>query len=207
MVRYIPYWSWIGLLMVSISGCDNSSSQPSHGTSGTPSASDLAQGQQIGNAVSGTQPVTNAGGSVGFGSPQDVSPFGTATFSASSIAKIDTDGDPAEQGFDPNWNAQTSGHIDGQPVNSTEYAYVVMSQAQMAASGAQIGDWAQVNNNATGQTVWARVEDVGPPSGTGEISEACATAVGIQFQQNSWTIGNPSVTVQVYSGTKSIPGS
>ena len=77
----------------------------------------------------------------------------------------------------------------------------------MAASGAQIGDWAQVTNNATGQTVWARVEDVGPPGGTGEISEACATAVGIQFQQNSWTIGNPSVTVQVYSGTKSIPGS
>jgi hypothetical protein len=195
------------LLMVSISGCDNSSSQPSNGTSGTPSASDLAQGQQIGNAVSGTQPVTNAGGGAGFGSPQDVSQFGTAAFSASSIAKIDTDGDPSEQGFDPNWNAQTSGHIDGQPVNSAEYAYVVMSQAQMASSGAQIGDWAQVTNNATGQTVWARVEDVGPPGGTGEISEACATAVGIQFQQNSWTIGNPSVTVQVYSGTKSIPGS
>jgi hypothetical protein len=195
------------LLMVTISGCDNSSSQPSNGTSGTPSANDLAQGQQIGNAVSGMQPVTNAGGGAGFGSPQDVSQFSTAAFSASSIAKIDTDGDPSEQGFDPNWNAQTSGQIDGQPVNSAEYAYVVMSQAQMAASGAQIGDWAQVTNNATGQTVWARVEDVGPPGGTGEISEACASAVGIQFQQNSWTIGNPSVTVQVYSGTKSIPSS
>jgi hypothetical protein len=194
-------------LMVSISGCDNSNSQPSNGASGTPSANDLAQGQQIGNAVSGSQPVTNAGGDAGFGSPQGVSQFGTAAFSASSTAKIDTDGDPSEQGYDPNWDAQTSGHIDGQPVNSAEYAYVVMSQAQMAASGAQIGDWAQVTNSETGQTVWARVEDVGPPGGTGEISEACATAVGIQFQQNSWTIGSPSVTVQIYSGTKSIPGS
>ena len=101
MVRYIPYWSWVMLLMVSISGCDNSSSQPSNGTSGTPSANDLAQGQQIGNAVSGTQPVTNAGGGAGFGSPQDVSQFGTAAFSASSIAKIDTDGDPSEQGYRP----------------------------------------------------------------------------------------------------------
>ena len=194
------------LLMATISGCDNSSSQPSGGTSGTPSASDLAQGQQISNAVSGTQPVTNAGGAPGFGSPQDVSQFDAASFTASSIAKIDTDGDPSAQGYDPNWNPQTSGHIDGQPVNSAEYAYVVMSQTQMAASGAQIGDWAQVTNNATGQTVWARVEDVGPPGGTGEISEACATAVGIQFQKNSWTVGNPSVTVQVFSGTKSIPG-
>jgi hypothetical protein len=206
MVRWISHWSFVMLLMATISGCDNSSSQPSGGTSGTPSASDLAQGQQIGNAVSGTQPVTNAGGAPGFGSPQDVSQFDAASFTASSIAKIDTDGDPSAQGYDPNWNPQTSGHIDGQPVNSAEYAYVVMSQTQMAASGAQIGDWAQVTNNATGQTVWARVEDVGPPGGTGEISEACATAVGIQFQKNSWTVGNPSVTVQVFSGTKSVPG-
>jgi hypothetical protein len=206
MVRWISHWSLVTLLMATISGCDNSSSQPSGGTSGTPSAGDLAQGQQIGNVVSGTQPVTNAGGAPGFGSPQDVSQFDPASFTASSIAKIDTDGDPSAQGYDPNWNPQTSGHIDGQPVNSAEYAYVVMSQTQMAASGAQIGDWAQVTNNATGQTVWARVEDVGPPGGTGEISEACATAVGIQFQKNSWTVGNPSVTVQVFSGTKSVPG-
>ena len=206
MVRFIPRWSFIMLLVAGVSGCDNSSSQPSGGSSGTPTQSDLAQGQQIGNAVSGTQPVTNAGGAPGFGSPQDSGAFGAASFSVSNTAKIDTDGDPSEQGYDPNWNAQTSGQINGQPVNSAQYAYVVMSPGQMAASGAQIGDWAQVTNNETGQTVWARVEDVGPAGGTGEISEACATAVGIQFQQNSWTIGNPSVTVQVYSGTKSIPG-
>ena len=206
MVRYYLQWSFVILLMTAISACDNSSSQPSGGISGTPSAGDLAQGQEIGNAVSGAQPVTNAGGAPGFGSPGDPSQFGNASFAASSIAKIDTDGDPSEQGYDPNWNPQTSGHIDGQPVNSADYAYVVMSQAQMAASGAQIGDWAQVTNNATGQTVWARVEDVGPPGGIGEISEACATAVGIQFQKNSWTVGSPSVTVQVFSGTKSAPG-
>jgi len=194
------------LLIASISGCDDSSNQSSGGASGTPSQSDLAQGQQIGIAVSGTQLATYAGGASGFGSPQDTSQFGDASFTASSLAKIDTDGDPSAQGYDTNWNAQTSGQINGQPVNSAQYAYVVMSQAQMAANGAQIGDWAQVTNNETGLTVWARVEDVGPPGGTGEISEACATAIGIQFQQNSCTIGNPSVTVQVYSGTKSIPG-
>jgi hypothetical protein len=194
------------LLIAGISGCDDSVSSPSGGTSGTATQNDLAQGQQIGNAVSGTQAFDNASGGSGFGSPQDTGQFGAASFTSDSLAKIDTDGDPSAQGYDQTWNAQTSGQIDGQPVNSAQYAYVVMSQGQMAASGAQIGDWALVTNNETGQSMWARVEDVGPPGGTGEISEACATGVGIQFQRNSNTIGNPSVTVQVFSGTKSVPG-
>src|SRR5260370_7710557 len=108
MVRWISHWSFVMLLLATISGCDNSSSQPSGGTSGTPSASDLAQGQQIGNAVSGTQPVTNAGGAPGFGSPQDVSQFDAASFTASSIAKIDTHGHPSPQRNDPNRNPPTS---------------------------------------------------------------------------------------------------
>jgi hypothetical protein len=194
------------LLIASISGCDDSISSPSSGASDTPTQNDLTQGQQIGNAVSGNQSFDNASGGSGFGSPQDTSQFGAASFTADSFAKIDTDGDPSEQGYDQTWNAQTSGQIDGQPVNSADYAYVVMSQGQMAASGAQIGDWALVTNNETGQSMWARVEDVGPPGGTGEISEACATGIGIQYQRNSNTVGNPSVTVQVYSGTKSISG-
>jgi hypothetical protein len=194
------------LVVASLSGCDDSISQPSGGTSGTPTQNDLTQGQQIGNAVSGIPAFDSASGGPGFGSPQDTSQFGAASFTSDSLAKVDTDGDPFEQGYDTTWNAETSGQISGQPVNSAEYAYVVMSQGQMAASGAQIGDWALVTNNDTGQSVWARVEDVGPPGGTGEISEACATGVGIQFQTNSNTIGNPSVTVQVYSGTKSISG-
>jgi hypothetical protein len=194
------------LLIASISGCDDSISSPSGGASGTPTQNDLTQGQQIGNAVSGNQSFDNASDGSGFGSPQDTSQFGAASFTSDSLAKIDTDGDPSEQGYDQTWNAQTSGQIDGQPVNSADYAYVVMSQGQMAASGAQIGDWALVTNNETGQSMWARVEDVGPPGGTGEISEACATGVGIQFQRSSNTVGNPSVTVQVYSGSKSSSG-
>jgi hypothetical protein len=205
-VRSVLAWSFVVLLITSISGCDDSISSPSSGASGTPTQNDLTQGQQIGNAVSGNQSFDNASGGSGFGSPQDTSQFGAASFTSDSLAKIDTDGDPSEQGYDKTWSAQTSGQIDGQPVNSADYAYVVMSQGQMAASGAQIGDWALVTNNDTGQSMWARVEDVGPPGGTGEISEACATGVGIQFQSNSNTIGNPSVTVQVYSGTKSVSG-
>jgi hypothetical protein len=192
------------LLIASISGCDDSISQPGGGASGTPTQSDLTQGQQIGNAVSGTQLVTNAGGA-GFGSPQDQ--LGDPSFSSGTqVARIDTDGDPNESpAYDQSYNPETSGTIDGQPVDSSQYAYVVRNAA-MAAAGVQIGEWALVTNADTGAQVWARVEDNGPPNGpAGEISEAAATAVGIQFQQNSNTIGNPMVTVQAFAHTGSVP--
>ena len=202
-------WRWIlaTIVIAGSSGCDDSAEQGiGLGSSDGPSQSDLSQGTEIASAISGVQPVSGVLGASGFGSPQDPSQFDPASFVSSSTAKIDTDGDPSEQGYDPNWNGHTSGLIDGQPVNSAEYAYVVMSPEQMAASGVEIGDWAQVTNNATGQNVWARIEDAGPAGSTGEISEAAATAVGIQFQKNSWTIGNPIVTVQAFAGTRSITG-
>jgi hypothetical protein len=193
------------LLIASLSGCDDSISQPSGGASGTPTQNDLTQGQQIGNSVSGTQTVTNAGGE-GFGTPQDQ--LGDPSFSSGTqVARIDTDGDPNESTlYDQSYNSETSGTIDGQPVDSSQYAYVVRNAA-MAAAGVQIGDWALVTNVATGEQVWARVEDNGPADApAGEISEAAATAVGIQFQKNSNTIGNPMVTVQAYAHSGSIPG-
>lgn len=193
------------LVVASLSGCDDSISQPSGGASGTPTQNDLTQGQQIGNAVSGTQAVANAGGA-GFGTPEDQ--LGDPSFSSGTqVARIDTDGDPNEStAYDADYNPETSGTINGQPVDSSQYAYVVRDAA-MAAAGVQIGDWALVTNVDTGEQVWARVEDNGPPDApAGEISETAATAVGIQFQKNSNTIGNPMVTVQAYAHSGSIPG-
>ena len=130
-----------------------------------------------------------------------------------SSAKLDLDGNPAAQGLDPDWRAGTTGTVNGQPVNSAKYAYVVMSPGQMAASNVSLGDWATVTNNATGQTVYARVEDIGPEGGTGEISQATAGAVGIQQAvvqtkdgPSTVTLGSPTVTVNVYAGTASIQG-
>jgi hypothetical protein len=110
------------------------------------------------------------------------------------------------QGHDLDWQAGTKGHVNGQPVNSAQYAFVVMSPSQMAADHVQLGDWATVTNTATGQETYARVEDVGPEGGSGEISQAAASAVGIQYQSNSFTIGNPTVDVVAYGGTASIQG-
>src|SRR5262249_23557466 len=95
--------------------------------------------------------------------------------------------------------AQTSGGY-----NAAQTPFAVVTKAQILNQGVSMGDWALVTNNATGQQTYARVGDSGPAGGSGEISEAAATAVGIQFTKSSATIGNPSVTVQIYPGTRNI---
>jgi hypothetical protein len=151
----------------------------------------------------------------GFCGPQGgSSALGQASFNSGvTTAKLDLDGNPLGQGQDPDWNPETSGQVNGQAVNSAKYAYVVMSIQQMNASGVSLGDWASVTNPATGQSVYARVEDKGPPGGTGEISQAAASAVGIeqvvvQTKEGPSTVpvGNPSVVVQAFAGTSSIQG-
>jgi hypothetical protein len=143
----------------------------------------------------------------GFCSPTGgASALGDPSYTSSSTTKIDTDGNPAMQGKDSDWRPDTSGQVNGHSVNSAQYAYVVMSKDQMAASGVSLGDWALVTNNSTGQSTWARVEDVGPGGGTGEISQAAATGVGIQYQDNGFTIGDPPVTVNAYAGSAAIQG-
>jgi hypothetical protein len=151
----------------------------------------------------------------GFCSPQGgSSALGQASFNSGvTTAKLDLDGDPLGQGQDPDWNPETSGQVNGQAVNSAKYAYVVMSIQQMNSSGVSLGDWASVTNPATGQSVYARVEDKGPPRGTGEISQAAASAIGIQQVvvqtkegPNTVPVGNPSVVVQAFAGTSGIQG-
>ena len=144
----------------------------------------------------------------GFCGPQGGSEaLGPASFNSGvTTAKIDTDGNPLMQGSDLDWQAGTSGTVNGQPVNSAKYAYVVMSKRQMLLDGVSLGDWATVTNTATGQTTFARVEDKGPEDGTGEISQLAATNVGIQYASNGFTIGNPQVDVVAYGGTAGIQG-
>jgi hypothetical protein len=138
-----------------------------------------------------------------------VSALGSPTFnSGTTTAKIDLDGDPnASVAVDPDWNAETAGKVNGQPVNAAQYNYVVMSQQQLISSNASLGDWATVTNTSTGQSTFARVEDVGPKNGIGEVSEATAGAVGVQTEVvngNTVTVGSPTIDVQVYGASGSI---
>jgi hypothetical protein len=131
--------------------------------------------------------------------------LGTPAFSSGPVtAKIDTDGNPLMASTDATWQAGTSGSVNGQPVNSPQYSYVVMSSRQMRQSGVVLGDWAQVTNPATGQATFARVEDRGPDQGLGEISQAAASSVGIQYLPSSATVGDPTVVVTAYAQSANI---
>ena len=65
-----------------------------------------------------------------------------------------------------------------------------------------IGLWLRIIQQ--GKAPWARVEEVGPGGATGEISQAAATGVGIQYQDKGFTVGDLSVTVNAYAGTAAI---
>jgi len=178
------------LVFLALAGCDDDSNNAAN-QGGGPGSSD---------------PNTVAAPGAGFCQPQGGSQaLGQSSFdSGSTVAKIDMDGNPAEQGLDPDWQAGTAGSVNGEAVNSAQYSYVVMSPQQLNSSGVALGDWATVTNTATGQTTYARVEDKGPPGGTGEISQAAASAVGIQYTSSSATVGDPSVDVQAFGGTSAI---
>lgn len=185
MIRTIYLVSLVGVTAL-LSSCDDESNASPSG--GGPGYSDV-------------QATSN-----GFCDPQGgLTQMGSAAYADSSVAKIDSDGDPSANGHDANWQPGTTGHVNGGYVDSSQYNYVVMSRQQMSDSGVSIGDWAQVTNNATGQSAWARVEDVGPAGGSGEISESAAHSVGIQYTDNRFTVGNPSVSVAAYANTSSVP--
>jgi hypothetical protein len=177
------------VLAFAMAGCDDEENpQPTGGGPGysTPASNVLASGEGFCDPVGGE------------------SALGQADYASTSTAKIDTDGDPNAQGRDPDWQPHTSGQVNGGDVNSARYNYVVMSRQQMQSSGVGLGDWAQVTNEENGASTWAKVMDIGPPGGEGEVSEAAANSVGIQFQPSSATLGNPSVTVKAYAQTAGI---
>jgi hypothetical protein len=186
MARRTKPTIFFSLACLVLAGCDDQEQQPMGGGPGSSATPADATNVQA-NAAGPCSPVGGADA------------LGSASYTTSSIAKIDSDGDPNAQGQDADWQPQTSGGV-----NAGTYSFVVMSEDQMAASGVSIGDWAVVTNNATGQQTWAKVQDKGPRYGTGEISEAAATQVGIQYTSNRFTVGNPSVTVQAYGGTADV---
>jgi hypothetical protein len=68
----------------------------------------------------------------GFCDPQGGSQaLGASSWSSDvTTAKIDTDGNPLMRGHDATWQADTSGHVSAKAVDSSKYAYVVMSKGR-----------------------------------------------------------------------------
>lgn len=126
--------------------------------------------------------------------------LGDPSYTFSNDAHIDTDG--GTKYADPTQLATTS---SGQ--NSDTYPGVVLTKS-MQAAGIQQGDYFKVTNNATGQTVMARVYDANFDDAKGishgdqaEISDYAASLLGIQLDSQGNTVGTNAITLRGYAGT------
>ncbi len=117
------------------------------------------------------------------GEPVTVLTDGSITYRAK--AAIDGDGIGPSHG-DPDWQNDTSLHQNGQALNSDTDRYVVVPPAiRDGVKGVVLGCQAYVVNTRNGMSTEAVVGDIGPHVKLGEISIACAKALGIASSPTS----------------------
>lgn len=105
--------------------------------------------------------------------------LGIPAFWYDAGAMIDTDGSGPLHG-DPDAQADTTLHYKGFALNADLVPYIVLPPGVInAVKGIVLGCLAHVKNKLTGQWTLAVVADIGPRKKLGEISVACAKAIGI----------------------------
>lgn len=98
--------------------------------------------------------------------------------------RIDIDGSGPSHG-DPCYQADTTLHLDGKPLNSDVDKYIVLPPTIVkAVPGIMLGCQALVLNIKNGRQTHAVVGDIGPSRKLGELSAACALALGISPNPN-----------------------
>jgi hypothetical protein len=124
-------------------------------------------------------------------------PDGRVTFKAD--ADIDVDGSGPSHG-DPYYQPDTSLHLLGQPLNSDVDRYIVVPPAIIRfVKPVVLGCMAKVTYR--GKTTDAVVGDVGPRTKAGEISRACAIALGINPSPISGGVDSIEVDYEIFPGT------
>lgn len=102
---------------------------------------------------------------------------GSVTYRAK--AAVDTDGSGPLHG-DPDAQADTSLHWQGKPLNADVDKYIVVPPAIISGvKGVVLGCQAFATNITNGRSTEAVVGDIGPHRKLGEVSVACAVALGI----------------------------
>lgn len=117
-------------------------------------------------------------------------------------AAIDTDGSGPLHG-DPYAQRDTSFHYKGAPLNADEDYYIVVPPILiLAVPGIVLGCQAHCINLANRRHTDAVVGDVGPRRKLGEMSVACARALGIP---DSPTTGGTNDHIVLYSFQPGVP--
>lgn len=100
-------------------------------------------------------------------------------------AAIDCDGSDNRH-HDPCWQADTSLHHAGKPIDAESVPYIVVPPLIIqGVRGIVMGCAARVTNTITGQTTEAVVADIGPRRKLGELSCECARRLGLSGNPNN----------------------
>jgi len=134
---------------------------------------------------------------------QNVVELNDGTVTYTSKAAIDSDGAGLSHG-DPYWQNDTSLHdVDGHPLNADLDKYIVVPPIiPKSVVGIVLGCQAFVTNTINGLDTAAVVGDIGPRKKLGEISIACAKALGIN---RSPIVGGGDAHVIHYSIKPGVP--
>jgi hypothetical protein len=115
-------------------------------------------------------------------------------------ADIDCDGGSNPK-HDPCWQGDTTLHHDGNPIDAESVPFIVVPPIIISSVlGVVLGCLAQVTNTRNGKSVLAVVADVGPSKKLGEISPACAKAIGVDADPNVGGEESPVISYELWPG-------
>ncbi len=110
---------------------------------------------------------------------EEITEWSNHDVSFKSCARIDADGIGPQYKGDTRIN-DTSLHLDGKPLNADEDLYIAVPPAIIkGVRGVVLGCQCHLTNLKTKLATEAVVADIGPSARLGEVSVACAKALGI----------------------------
>lgn len=119
-------------------------------------------------------------------------------------AAIDCDGSDNRHN-DPCWQADTSLHHNGKPIDAESVPYVVVPPAIIAGvKPVVLGSLALVTNTKTGKSTKAVVADVGPRRKIGELSCECARRIGLNGNPNYGGTDEDIIRYEIHAGTPAV---
>lgn len=119
-------------------------------------------------------------------------------------AAIDCDGSDNRH-HDPCWQADTSLHHHGQPIDAESVPYVVVPPLVIkSVRGIVLGCAARATHILTGKTTKAVVADVGPRRKLGEMSCECARRLGLDGNPNHGGTDRHVIRYEIFPGTPAV---
>jgi len=116
-------------------------------------------------------------------------------------AAIDCDGSDNRH-HDPCWQADTSLHHDGKPIDAESVPYIVVPPLILnGVAEIVLGSQARVTHTGTGKWTFAVVAAIGPRRKLGELSCECARRIGLDGNPNRGGTDDKVIRYEVFVGT------